>query len=204
MKFKEFLNETQTNQKALEDWLIDHISMIDDTPIDDILEDDHSNVIIFSNSEHVVGVMNEHNEDAREVEFQCNGDEFNPPMGTFKWSGSFTRVEITSAKINDWSLIPNAESIKIDESEIESFNGIDKLDGVSELEFVNSSIKAKGILRIAKMPSLEKLEAGGYGDATDPDVKAMKIVAMHIKAGDDLVEIQSALIDADLDEYAKL
>lgn len=147
---------------------------------------------------------------------------FDPPMPRSWWDHSLTEVSITktsehkdaTAVIHDFQKMPDANELVFSGAKIASFKGIETMTNLNGLDIYQCTLDC-GLLRLLKCASLKKLVAtrpqyssgdGGYRNVSDNKefTKALNIVEKHLKGHRDVLECQEELIDAGLDEYAKL
>lgn len=97
--------------------------------------------------------------------------------------------------------LPNCREMFFTGSALSGFSDIKKLTNLETIGFDFSTITG-GLLGLLKLPKLATIE--NYVEEKDPTAfKALNIIKKHLK-DKDLLACQDELIDADLEEYAKL
>lgn len=88
---------------------------------------------------------------------------------------------------------------------IKSFRGIDKLTKLRVISIdTESMIVDCGLLRLLKIPSLKRIVLNRRDDTKNKFDSAMSIVFKHFEGDREVAECQQELIEAGLQEYAKL
>lgn len=139
-----------------------------------------------------------------------NNEVLDPPM-SLSWWGSlrlgtvevFSDAGFGNALIKRWDNFPPGKYIQLaDRVVIESFSGIEKQIYTEKIEIGEDQNMPKGLLRLLKMQSMKELKV--HGDSDNQLVRAAEILNKHLEGDKNIIECQAELIDADLEEYAKL
>jgi len=195
MRFKQYLKEAVSN-KEMNEWFrqyeveayINHTRMV------------QSYHYIYDN-----GIQ----DDISDIYFSTiSGDTtWNPPIRSDEW-GKITTFQFLKntgrQTVTSFESIPNVKSLYFDDTTIKSLKGVDNL---SEVNFIGIGSWVKfecGLLRLLKMPNLRRLDLSNFlGD--QPLEDALEIVKKHVEDGEhDIVACQTELMDANIEEYAKL
>jgi len=107
--------------------------------------------------------------------------------------------------LDDWSVIPNVPKLNLGGVVIKTFKGIEKRDKIKILELMDGGgydLKVEcGLLSLLKFRGEIEFDSGNHDRLQD----ALSIVVKEqSKPEPDIIECQSALIDAGFDEWAKL
>jgi len=204
MKFKEFLKEDHTEQD-LGEWVMDYVTYLDATFTEDYIE--KSPTYDFKHGEF--WLLNKRGDAASTMTLNFSGNEFiAPPLGKYKWP-KIARMEITKADIAKWTDVPPSTELQLDNCHLPAFKGITALKEIErlDLEGVDDLLfESKGLLGILKLPHLKEFiwTRSSHSKGFKPLHKALNIIQEHVDNGKNLVEAQSEMIDAGLEEYAKL
>lgn len=134
---------------------------------------------------------------------------FDPPIGPNDWN-NIAAFEFNGAGtgqikhiINDFTKIPNLAALTFSACNIKSLKGIDKLNHVRKIWLHDVKLEG-GLLRLLKMPNLEMFNLTRL--STDEKTeRALDILEKHINSEErDVPECQQELIEAGLQEFAKL
>lgn len=138
---------------------------------------------------------------------------FDPPMGTSWWDNNPELDEFAvvgalssgSVIIPSFQKMPNVKELRFGRATIKSFKGIEKLSNLEIIDFSSGAfmIEGGGLLSLLKAPKLRKFDIGIYATFEHDVMIALQIIEKHLK-DKDIAECAEELIDAGLDEYAKL
>jgi len=210
MKFKDFLKESANPNAQF--WIKEHVELspmdphYDSWPIEKIWDEADPDDIGFQVSEksgriEAWGIA--------DVKIDMHGRPWYCPFESNDWDPDQYGMVLYHAKFEHGTKlknIPNVSYLVFNNCEIETFETVgDPLNDVEDIEIANFTKVHCGLLRFLKkkdFPKLENLQARKH-TVDDKLAEALKIVNDHLADGD-IVECQTALIDAGCDEYAKL
>lgn len=112
-------------------------------------------------------------------------------------------MSIHEMNITDFVKFPNVQNLQLYGCKMKSLAGIDKITGLKELTFGFAVELEGGMLRLLKT-KIKPEDVTNHYISDDKFAKALKIVLKHMGGDRDLLECQNELIEADLEEYAKL
>jgi hypothetical protein len=107
--------------------------------------------------------------------------------------------------VKDFQNVPDCRTVHLWDCKVDSFSGIEKLEGCRRLALsrrVNNH-KPIGLLRLLKMPSLALVDFDRFIDDEQASLTMSHIINKHLK-DKDISECMDELIEAGLKEYAKL
>lgn len=196
MRFKQYLKEAVSN-KEMNEWFRQY----------DVEAYDTSNLLV--SSYHYIYDKGEISPSIAEVNISVDSGDvtWKPPLTSDEWgniiSFSFSK-NVGRHTINAFSDLPNVKNLSFNDCTIKSLSGAEKLTEVQYIEIRAWCEIQGGLLRLLKMPNLREIDMRNYlGD--QPLEKALDIVKKHVEDGEhDIIACQTELMDADLEEYAKL
>lgn len=210
MKFKDFLSETANASAKL--WLKEFIQL---SPVNPHYDGWSLERIWTEADQDEIGC--EINEKTgrlsiwgvADVTIDMRGRPWYCPLESNDWDPDQYGVAIYHAKFEKGKKlenIPNVSYIVFNNCEIETFETVgDPLNDIEDIEIANFTKVHCGLLRFLKkkdFPKLENLHAREH-TVNDKLSEAIKIVNDHLADGD-IIECQTALIDAGFEEWAKL
>lgn len=206
MKLKDILKEAPNkDHQELLKWLNEYVTRVNHRPIDEY--DDEVKPFVIENG--WLKIYKANGEYATRIDFASPimKTEFNPPLKGLKWAGSLDEIRVDDMKIVDWSLVPNTQYCALYDIIGPGFRGIEKLDNIEFLDIGFSSkskLESLGLLSILKLPKLKELYSANADHDDDRD-KALNILIKAVKSGNkDIAEVSEELIDAGLEDYARL
>lgn len=194
MRFKQFLKEAVSN-KEMNEWFRQYeLEAFASGQPRRVYQDIYDNGIEENISELGIGVE--------------SGDiTWKPLLQSDEWGNivTFNFLKMVGRHtIKNFSDIPNVKNLSFNDCTIESLNGAEKL---SEVQYI--AIEAwchfnGGLLKFLKMPNLREFHIGNFIGDNNLE-QALAIVKKHVEDGEnDIVSCQTDLMDANLEEFAKL
>lgn len=208
MRLKEFLKEAEEN--ASQKWLQAHIGYVEAAGTSFYEDADLQKILSGKQAKSWPSmIVDEHGDihtsgDITSVWIDgFNKQKYDCPIETPSWvSASLISGTIRDATLENLANIPDASVVTFMKCKIHSFKFPAKMfQNKTEMSFVDCQIP-DGLLSLLKIENLNKLTASQFKN--EKLLEALKIVTEHLQGSRDIPECQQELIEAGLQEYAKL